>query len=650
MVSLHDPGWTTHMDCLQSLPSLGCKLLLAALLIAFTACVAQAQIFGTVRGTVVDPQGAMIPGATVALKAHASAFTKTTQTDESGSFTFTAVPADSYDVEVEQTGFNKQSQAVNVAILSAPVLRFTLTMEGVESEVTVTAEAAPVNQDASSPPVTVGELDILHTPGADRAASIAFITDYVPGSFLLHDHLHMRGGHEVSWLVDGVPVPNTNLSSNIGRQLDPKDIESVEVSRGGYSAKYGDRTYGMVNIVPKSGFEFSSRQFDLTTGYGSFNQTNNQLSFGGHNSKFAYYGSVSGNRTDLGLEPPEKEIIHNNGNGTSGFTMLNYNLTNADELRLAASVRRDHYWIPNTAEDQSRGIRDLDKEKDGFANFSWVHTFSPETLLTVSPFYHYNSAKYLGGPADPLVTNDDRISRYSGLQAVAGLVKGAHNLNTGLYYFHQHDDRTFGLSASGRSGLSAMERSVLGGDLASAFVDEQYKPNDWLTLNGGLRLTHYNATINENAGNPRVGGAVRIPNLKWVARAFYGRYYQAPPLATLGAPVLEYAVRTGFGFLPLKGERDRQYEFGLSIPVGRWGIDLARFDTDARNFSDHDVLGNSNITFPLSIEKVHSRGSEVVVHSPLIAHRAHLHAAYSNMIVQGIGRYRRNDELCAPSK
>ena len=141
----------------------------------------------------------MIPGATVRLKAHASAFTKTTQTDESGSFTFMAVPADSYDVEVEQTGFKKQSQAVNVAIVSAPVLRFTLTMQGVESEVSVTAEAAPVNQDASSPPVTVGESDILRTPGADRAASIAFITDYVPRSFLLHDHLHMRGGHEVSW-------------------------------------------------------------------------------------------------------------------------------------------------------------------------------------------------------------------------------------------------------------------------------------------------------------------------------------------------------------------------------------------------------------------------------------------------------------------
>ena len=101
--------------------------------------------------------------------------------------------------------------------------------------------------------------------------------------------------------------------------------------------------------------------------------------------------------------------------------------------------------------------------------------------------------------------------------------------------------------------------------------------------------------------------------------------------------MLAFAVTEGFGFLPLKGERDRQYEFGLSIPLGAWGIDLARFDTDAHNFSDHDVLGNSNITFPLSIDKVHSRGSEVVVHSPRIAHRGHMHLAYSNMIVQGIG-------------
>lgn len=613
------------------------KTLFLLLAIALGAVSGQAQSFGTIRGTVIDPQGGIVQGATVTLKAHDSAFEQTTRTDANGAFTFRAVPANTYTVTAIQAGFQASSQSIAVTVLSAKIMKFTLDVAGIEGTVAVVEESEVVNQDASSPPVTVEELDILRTPGADRAASIAFVTNYVPGSFLLHDHLHMRGGHQVSWLVDGVPVPNTNLSSNVGRQVDPKDIQNVEVSRGGYSAKYGDRTYGVVDIIPRSGFEFNGREFELTTGYGSFNQTNNQLSFGAHGEKFAYYGSVSGNRTDLGLEPPEKIVLHNNGNGTSAFTSLQYNLSDRDQLRLASSLRRDHYWIPNTAEDHAAGVRDLDDERDGFANFSWVRTFSSATLLTVSPFFHYNKARYKGGENDPLVTNDDRTSKYAGLQAVLGVVKGRHNFNGGLYYFHQNDKRIFGLRANDGSGLAASETSSLGGDLASAFVEEQFRLHPSITVNAGVRLTHYGAAINENAASPRIGGSVRIPRWRWVARAFYGRYYQAPPLAALSGPLLEFAVREGFAFLPLRGERDRQYEFGLSIPLGGWSIDLARFDTAARNFSDHEVLGNSNITLPLSIERTHSRGSEVTIHSPRLARRLSFHAAYSNMIVQGTG-------------
>jgi hypothetical protein len=54
--------------------------------------------------------------------------------------------------------------------------------------------------------------------------------------------------------VDGVPVPNTNIASNIGPQFDPKDIDYLEVSRGGYGAELGDRTYGVFNVVPRTGF------------------------------------------------------------------------------------------------------------------------------------------------------------------------------------------------------------------------------------------------------------------------------------------------------------------------------------------------------------------------------------------------------------
>jgi len=68
------------------------------------------------------------------------------------------------------------------------------------------------------------------------------ITDYVPAAYVTHDMLHMRGGHQVDWLIDGVPIPNTNIANNLGPQIDPKDIDYLEVQRGSYDADYGDRT------------------------------------------------------------------------------------------------------------------------------------------------------------------------------------------------------------------------------------------------------------------------------------------------------------------------------------------------------------------------------------------------------------------------
>ena len=79
--------------------------------------------------------------------------------------------------------------------------------------------------------------------------------------------LHMRGGHQVSWLIDGVPIPNTNIASNLGPQIDPKDIDYLEVERGSYDAGYGDRTYGVFNIVPRTGFE-RDNEAELVTSFG----------------------------------------------------------------------------------------------------------------------------------------------------------------------------------------------------------------------------------------------------------------------------------------------------------------------------------------------------------------------------------------------
>ena len=188
-----------------------------------------------------------------------------------------------------------------------------------------------------------------------------------------------------------------------------------------------------------------------------------------------------------------------------------------------------------------------------------------------------------------------------------------------------------------RTGLSLNEKEPVTGGVATLFVDEQFKPVHWFTLNGGVRLTHFSGQVTENAADPRIGASIRVPKINWILRGFFGLYYQPPPLETIAGPVLEFALQQGIGFLPVRGERDQQHEFGLTMPLHGWTLDFSHFRTIARNFSDHSVVGNSNITLPLSIEHVTVRGWEAVVHSPEMYHHLHFHLAYSNQVVKGQG-------------
>ena len=603
----------------------------------FFLAAANATIFGTVRGLVHDPQHRPVSGAPITLRASGSAWSKTVASDQAGEFRFDAVPLGEYVVTVELDGFSREKQTIALNSGRDAVLHFALKVASRDETVQVTDVPASVNAESSTTSNLVSRQEIARTPGADQTNSLAMITDYTPGAYMIHDQLHIRGGHQVSWLLDGVPVPNTNIASNVGPQFDPKDIDYLEVQRGGYNAEYGERTFGVFNVVTRSGFE-RNRQAELVASYGSFNETNDQLSFGDHTERFAYYGSVAGYRTDLGLETPDKRVINDQAAGLSAFTSLIFNRTPADQLRLVGSSRGDHFQVPNTPEQQSDGIRDVEDERDHFVNFSWLHTASSGVVLTVSPFYHYNSAHYIGGPNDtPVVPEDDRASNYVGGVVSVGVVRGKHNARAGFQVFGENDNQLFGIQAAGDPSSAIRQREALWGDVSAVFLEDQFKLTSWLTLNGGVRLTHFGGSIAENSADPRVGAALRVPKLGWVARAFWGRYYQAPPLLTVSGSILELAAQQGFGFLPIRGERDEQREFGLTIPIRGWSFDVDTFRTAARNFFDHDVLGNSNIFFPLTIDRARIHGWEVTGASPRLAGRAQWHLAYSHQYAEGAG-------------
>jgi hypothetical protein len=596
-----------------------------------------ATVFGTVRGVVHDPDHRPVPDAGVSLKSVSSEYKQTGKTDSSGEFQFAAVPVGEYRVSATRDGFAPAEQSVLVTSGSAPILHFQFHLAAATESVEVTERSRTVSPEAYTTTTVVSRNDVNRTPGADQTDSLRMITSFVPGAYLAHDMLHVRGGHQVSWMIDGVPVPNTSIASNVGVQFDPQDIDYLEVQRGSYSAEYGDRTYGVFNVVPRTGFE-RNNEAELVATYGNFHQTNDHFTFGSHTQRLAYYVGLNGNRSDLGLETPTSDIIHDRSYGFGGFGSLIYNRSSKDQFRLIAAVRRDDFQIPNGPDDQATGVRDQDQERDGLVNFSWVHAPVPGLLLTVSPFYHFNRADYLGGPNDPGVSTLDKLdTQYGGAQVTLAGVSKRNSGRVGVYGFGEHDSRLFGLTATDGSGLALRQQVNPTGGLVAVFLEDQFKINQWLSVNGGVRLSHFQGAVSENAADPRVGAAIRVPRLNWVLRGFYGRFYQAPPLSTVSGPLLAFALDQGFGFLPLHGERNEESQFGIAIPWRGWTLDADHFHTKSRNFFDHDALGNSNIFLPLTLQGARVDGWEVTLRSPTLLRRGQMHLAYSSQRAQGWG-------------
>ena len=303
-----------------------------------------AAAYGSVSGIVRDDSDRPVAGAKVVLESAAHAIIER-QTDSTGRFDFPNVAIGHYMLTISQHDFASVSQPVTVEAGYFPFANIVLMPPSELTEVTVTARRLPVV--ASVTPITmVSQEDIENTPGATNVNSLAMITDYVPGAYQAHDMLHMRGGHQTNWLIDGVEIPNTNIAENLGPAINPQDVETLGIERGGYLADEGDRTYGIFNVIPKSGFS-SDNQAELDVTAGNFGQTNDYFSVASHTDDFAYYASVEGNRSDLGLQTPVSQVIHDETHGYGAFTNLQYKPSEQDAVSFVAQLRQDVYQIPD---------------------------------------------------------------------------------------------------------------------------------------------------------------------------------------------------------------------------------------------------------------------------------------------------------------
>lgn len=211
---------------------------------------------GKVVGTVLDQQGAVIPGANVTVTNAATGVTSTGVTDKSGYFEVPNLPIGSYNVTVEQSGFQKTTtQSAELQINQT--LRFNITLKVAQASESVTVEAQVAHVETENPTVggTVIGNEIQEAPLNGRnVLNLALLQPGVTPGNPTVGGFSVAGGRvdSITYLLDG-GLNNDLLSNGVVYNPNPDTIAEFRVLTSNYTAEYGRSGAGVISVVTKSG-------------------------------------------------------------------------------------------------------------------------------------------------------------------------------------------------------------------------------------------------------------------------------------------------------------------------------------------------------------------------------------------------------------
>jgi hypothetical protein len=240
-----------------------CRSSVAAALILLVATLAAAQTeTGRVTGIVFDPQGAVVPGATITLTSTANGAVRTTISDGSGRYVFANVPPGPYTLMVELSGFATQRQDVTVTVGGALDVNNRLQLAATAEAVTVVAESSFVNLSNPEVATTIRQDQIRDLPTLTRNVyDLVAIAGNVVASPETTIDVDTRGaGFNVNGarsagnniLLDGA-ANNDEFTADVGQEVPLDSIQEFAVVTNNFSAQYGRASGGIINAITKSG-------------------------------------------------------------------------------------------------------------------------------------------------------------------------------------------------------------------------------------------------------------------------------------------------------------------------------------------------------------------------------------------------------------
>jgi len=222
---------------------------------------------GQIQGTVTDPDGGVLPGATVAASNPATGLTRRAVTDAGGFFRIDLLPSAKYDVRVDLAGFKSEVKTgVNVTLGSMLIVDFGLQLSAIEEEIVVTAEAPVVETTNPNVASSVSDEAIANLPlnGRDfldflvlTPGAVAGSTDEVDGG---RGGVNINGsrGIQNSFNIDGANSQSSFFGEERGGTRPPftfsqAAIKEFQVINSSYATQFSNASGGVVNAVTKSG-------------------------------------------------------------------------------------------------------------------------------------------------------------------------------------------------------------------------------------------------------------------------------------------------------------------------------------------------------------------------------------------------------------
>ncbi|MGH9785628.1 MAG: TonB-dependent receptor, partial [Terriglobia bacterium] len=558
-----------------------------------------AQADGAVHGAVLArADRSPLPNAAVRLEGVSLPVSLTTTTGADGHFGFQRLTPGDYLLTVSHENFLDARYRVTFKPREILNLTLELSLRPVAEVVEVSAEANPIPTVYSPSSTLLPSGRLTDLPMAQRTNLPDAIVTSTPGMIRGHDDfVHIRG-HEVALnpFINGVSFwENAHAVFSPGLGVDY--IESVNVMTGGFSAEYGNRFGGVLDVVTKSGFSMNNNG-SITLGLGTALRHNLGIEFGGHTGRAAYYLNVAGFESGRFLSPPEPRSIHNTGRGARSFLQLDFNANPTNFLKLILMGDGTNFELPKTERDEllRPDFNNFERTRSQSLILSWDHIHSNDTLFHTAFYQKWSRVLMLPNPDEFGAKVDaDRTLGTFGVKSDVTRIYGRHtfkggvdlvllrpeenltylsqpwitfthlpNVNEGHIHFRGPD-----LGAGIPRPVEFYERKT--GGQVSLYLQDKIQLTRNLTADIGLRFDRYSLAISRTHFSPRLNLAYHFDS-GTVLHGSYNHFFVPPPVENVlaaSAGLTQFISEIGTPLGPLRPIVENQFELGVTQPIAR---------------------------------------------------------------------------------